>query len=183
MPSSRDDEQQLGRGSPLCGSVPRHFREQYSHGTEIRNPGEGQPQADKAGKICPSESTSNASSDPVATSRPAIRRTCRSKAQRVFTLATRGKPACTQAVVPPCSTIAGLPSLLQQIAGNRRAHAGLADQNDRPTAIQIGDPRFDLVQRNIKRARQVAAGKLGSGADIDQLRLSRRCYCYSVRAR
>jgi hypothetical protein len=38
-------------------------------------------------------------------------------------------------------------------------------------AIQIGYSRFKLVQRNADRSRQMAAGKLGSGADIDQLRL------------
>ncbi len=111
---------------------------------------------------------------PASTSKPAPRRTWRSRDQRVFTLATTGNPASIHAFVPPSRTLNRPLAGLKQTGGHARALARLTDENDGKIEIgaEIVEPRFDLIHRNVDRAGNVAGGKFRARTHIHEQRRS-----------
>ena len=59
---------------------------------------------------------------------------------------------------------------LEEGSGEAGAGAGLADENDGTGAVEIGGAEFDLVEGDVGGSGEMAAGELGCGADVDELR-------------
>ena len=105
---------------------------------------------------------------PVSTSKPAPKRTWRSKDQRVL-YAGYDREAGVDPRFRTTLENRNLPAAgFEQTGGHAGARARLADQNRGKIETEVVEARFDLVQRNVDRARDVAGSEFAAGTHVHE---------------
>ena len=100
----------IGAGHFAVGAgVPRHLSENFGHGADIGEAGEGETGADEGRESKPTEVGSKSECRRSKDDQAGAEADLRSSDQRVLRLATTGKPACIHADVPPSRTVRSSP--------------------------------------------------------------------------
>jgi hypothetical protein len=154
--------------------VPRHFSENFGHGTDVGEAREYQAQSDERGKEQPAgikkkcECGGSEHKQPCAESDLAFERPAGPDAL------DNGEAGLNPGARAAFQNGEMKLAWLEKAGGHSGALAHLADEDDWRGRTEVGEAGLDLVQGNVNGAGDVAGSEFGGRADVDELCLARR---------